>query len=253
MTKSIITCKTARDVILLRISENRILVVSCDSTGAVGRKPLDELSVHPSIVGKFTARVALMELIAVGATPSALSVALCVEPTPTGREIMKGVREELRASGLDYVTLVQSSEKNFLVKQTSVGTMANGLADKRNLRIGKCKHNDSLVTVGNPMVGRDVIEGERTGAIADLNVARDLLELTCVHEIIPVGSMGIFKEASTMATDSRLRFHKARETSVNGKKSAGPATVIICAIDPAGLSELSRVIDRPLSFVGDLR
>jgi len=253
LTRVISTLETARDVILLRIDETRILVVGCDSTGAVGRKPFDVLRVDPSIVGKFTARVALMEVIAVGATPISLSMALCVEPVPAGREIMKGVRDELKASGLVNISLVQSSEKNLRVKQTSVGATVNGIVEKRNLKIGRCKRNDLLVAVGNPMVGREVVEGDRTGSITDLNDALDLLQLPYVHEIIPVGSRGIFKEASIIARDSRLKFYPAIKAKVNGEKSAGPATVIICAIDPAKLTKLGRDIDKHLSFVGELR
>ena len=245
--------ETARDVILLRLSQNRILVVSCDSIGAVGEKPLDELKVHPSIVGRFTTRVALMEVIAAGARPISLSVALCVELIPAGREIMNGVRHELKTSRLEDIAVVQSSEKNFPVKQTSVGTMVNGIAEIRGLKIGKCKHDDWLIAVGNPMVGREVIEGERTGSITDLNDAFDLLDLPYVHEIIPVGSRGISREASIIATDSRLHFYPARTASVNVKKSAGPATVIISAIDPAKWSELNEAIDKPLSFIGKVR
>ncbi len=81
----------------------------------------------------------------------------------------------------------------------------------------------------------------------------DLLDLPYVHEIIPVGSRGISREASTIATDSRLHFYPARNPTVNVKKSAGPATVIICAIDPAKWSELNEAIDKPLSFIGKVR
>ena len=131
MTKSntVKRIETARDIVLLRLDERRILVVSCDSTGAVGPKPMDSLKVDAAIVGKFTARVALMEIIAVGAKPICLTVALCVEPVPTGREIMNGVRRELEASGLEGVSIVQSSEKNFPVQQTSVGTTVNGIVE----------------------------------------------------------------------------------------------------------------------------
>lgn len=130
--------------------------------------------------------------------------------------------------------------------------MVNGIVENRNLRVGKCKRNDWLIAVGNPKVGRDVIEGERAGSITDLNDEFYLLDLPYVHEIIPVGSRGILREAGTIATDSRLQFYPARNASVNLKKSAGPATVIICAIDPTKLSELGGVIDKPLSFVGKL-
>ena len=87
--------ETARDIVLIRLDERRILVVSCDSTGAIGPKPVDALKVDAVTVGKFAARVALMEILAVGAKPICLSIALCVEPVPTGRAIMKGVRREL--------------------------------------------------------------------------------------------------------------------------------------------------------------
>jgi hypothetical protein len=245
--------ETARDVVLLRLDKRRILVVGCDSIGAVGLKPLDALRVRPETVGKFAARVALMEVISVGAKPICISVALCVEPAPTGRAIMNGVRGELRASGLESVSVVQSSEKNFPVKQTSVGTTVNGIAEKRQLRIGRCKPDDWLVTVGTPTVGRDVVKAERTGSIADLRDIFDLLDLGCVHEIIPVGSRGIFREARTIAMDSRLSFSPTQNAKVNVEKSAGPATAIICAIKPGKLSELSRTIDKPLSFIGELR
>jgi hypothetical protein len=242
--------ETSRDVILIRLDQKRILVVSCDSTGAVGQNRLDALRVRPSIVGKFTARVALMEVMAVGARPICVSVALCVEPAPTGREIMNGVREELRASRLQDIAVVQSSEKNFLVKQTGVGTMVDGIVEGPRLRIGRCKPDDWIIAVGKPKVGREVIEGERTGSITDVNDALDLLDLPYVHEIIPVGSRGIRREAITIATDSKLHFYSARSASVDVKKSAGPATVIICAVDSTKWNALNRAIDKPLSFVG---
>ena len=248
-----LSIQTARDVILLKLGPKRILVVGCDSTGAVGRKPLDSLKVHPSIVGKFTARVALMEVIATGARPISLSIALCVEPSPTGREIMEGVHRELKASRLQDVTLVQSSEKNFPVKQTGVGATVIGITGNQRPKIGKCKHNDWLIAVGRPAVGRDVIEGERTGSITNLNDAMDLLRLRYVHEILPVGSRGISREAGIIAADSQLNYLPARNVGVNVKKSAGPATAIICAIDSLKFSELNKTIDKPLTFIGKLR
>jgi len=255
MTKSNIVkrIETARDIVLLRLDGRRNLVVSCDSTGAIGPKPLDSLKVDAAIVGKFTARVTLMEIIAVGAKPICLTVTLCVEPVPTGREIMKGVRRELNSSGFGGVSIVQSSEKNFRVRQTSVGVTANGIVDDHHLRVGRCKRGDFVIAVGKPLVGREVIAGERTGSIADLNVAQDLLELPYVHEIIPVGSTGIMKEASILGADSRLHFYPELKTPVDTTKSAGPATVILCAIVPTKWSQLQKTIDKPLSFIGELR
>ena len=253
MSKVVRRIETARDVVLLKLDQRRILTVSCDSTGAVGAKPLDELKVGAATVGKFALRVTLMEIVAVGAKPICISVSLCVEPLPTGREIMKGVRRELRASGFEGVSIVQSSEKNFLVRQTSVGATATGLVDDPQLRVGRCKRGDLVIAIGNPCVGREVIDCDRAGVIANLDDVSDLLEFGYVHEIIPVGSKGILREANVVAADSRLRFYPTRKATVNMKKTAGPSTVILCAVIPTRLPELQKAIDKPLSFVGELR
>ena len=120
--------------------------------------------------------------------------------------------------------------------------------------MGRCKRETGVIAVGNPQVGREVIEGERTGSIADLNDAFDLLELPYVHEIIPVGSRGIIREAGTIVgAGFRLHFYPEQRREGGYEKSAGPATVIICAIVPTKWSELQKTIDKPLSFVGELR
>ena len=80
-----------------------------------------------------------------------------------------------------------------------------------------------------------------------------LLELHFVHEIIPVGSKGILKEAGIIAADSGLRFLPKKEATIDMSKSAGPATVVLCAIVPSRWPELQESIHKPLSFVGELR
>ena len=242
--------KSARDIVLVRLDQRRILVVGCDATGAVGPKPVDVLRVDAATVGKFAARVALMETIAVGANPICLSVTLSVEPFPTGREIIRGIRRELTRSKLGYVRMVRSSEKNFPVQQTGVGVTVVGLV--HDPKIGKCKRGDLVIAIGQPCVGREVLKGERTRSIADLADVHALLRLPFVHEIIPVGSKGVLKEARILATDSKLRFLPRKPVTLDMNKSAGPATVALCAISPSNRARLQEIIDKPLNPIGEL-
>jgi thiamine monophosphate kinase len=245
--------ESARDVALIRMDSRNVLVVSCDSAGAIGPNSVDALRVDAATVGKFTTRVALMEAVAVGARPVCVSVTLCVEPIPRGHEIIRGVRRELQAAKLGDVRIVQSSEKNFSVRQTGVGVTVGGIAQNQDLRVGKCRRGDLVIAIGRPCVGYEVLRGERAKSIAGMRDVNALLELRFVHEIIPVGSKGILKEARIIAADSGLRFLPKKEATIDMSKSAGPATVVLCAIVPARWPELQEIIHKPLSFVGELR
>ncbi|WP_455285086.1 AIR synthase related protein [[Eubacterium] cellulosolvens] len=245
--------KTARDIRLFRPDRRRIIVVSCDSAGGIGPKPLDKVQVDGRTVGRFTARAALMEVLSVGATPICLANTLTVEPKPTGMQIIKGIRDEVKYAGLDSrIVMTQSTEKNIRVSQTGVGVTVVATAISRSLRIGRCRPGDVIVAIGLPHVGDEVIQAEKERRIADTRDIRSLLNLPFVHEIIPVGSQGILHEALTIASDSNLRFKLGRGLGLDVRKSAGPATVALCACSAPRLKDFFRSIKKPVNLVGSL-
>lgn len=245
--------KTARDVRLFKLDRRRIMVVSCDSAGAIGPKTLDRVRVDGRTVGRFTARVALMETLSVGADPICLANTLTVEPKPTGIQIIKGIRDEVRRARFDSrIVMTQSTEKNVSVGQTGVGVTVVGMATVRSLKIGRCRHRDAVVAIGLPYVAGEVMRGERERRIADTRDVCTLLNLRFVHEIIPVGSQGILREAQTIAEDSHLRFALRRGLELDVRKSAGPATVALCACPHSCLRELSGLIEKPVNLIGTL-
>jgi hypothetical protein len=245
--------ETGRDVRLFKLDRTRIIVVSCDSAGGIGPKPLDSVRVDGHTVGRFTARVALMEMLSVGADPICLANTLAVEPKPTGIQIIKGIRSEVRYAGLDSrIVMTQSTEKNISVSQTGVGVTVVGTATPRSLKVGCCRSGDAVVAIGLPHVGREVLLGEKDRTIVDTKDVRNLLSLRSVHEIIPVGSQGILHEAHTIAEDSNLQFALGRGLGVDVRKSAGPATVALCACGHSYLREVSSLIEKPANLIGTL-
>ncbi len=245
--------KTARDVRLFRIDRQRIVVVSCDSAGGIGPKRLDKIKVDGRMVGRFTARVALMEALSVGAYPICIVNTLAVEPEPTGIQIIKGIRVEVRCARLDRrIVITGSTEKNVLVSQTGVGVTVVGIVTLKSLRVGWSKPGDAVVAIGLPAVRDEVILGEKERRIADTRDVVRLLDLPFAHDIIPVGSQGILHETQTIAKDSGLRFTLRLRAKVDVKKSAGPATVLLCTCRHSNLEELSRSIQKPTNLVGTL-
>lgn len=229
------------------------MVVSCDSAGGIGPKPLDSVKVGAEVLGRFTARVALMEALSVGATPTCLTATLSVEREPTGVEIIKGIESELRFAWLSARTpILDSTEKNVTVSQTGVGVTVMGTVSPRSLKVGQCKRGDAVIAIGSPCTGIEVILGEREGRIANSRDLRALVGKPYVHEIIPVGSQGIIKEAETIAQGSRLRFTPNENLNVDVGKSAGPSTVMLCAIPESRAGVLMESIRKPTNLVGFL-
>ena len=126
------------DVSILKIPTGHAIVVGSTSSGGVGPKVMDTLKVQGRVVGKFLARVALMDVAATGAFPLLLSVTLGVEKEPTGREILEGIRGEAMILGLEpNQVLMENTEDNFATTQTGAGLTVVGFANEDELRLGK--------------------------------------------------------------------------------------------------------------------
>ena len=247
------TIKTARDVSIFEVGNDSVLVVGCDSAGGIGPKPLDKVKVSGYTLGRFTARVALMEGLAVGAMPISLINTLSVEPEPTGLEILEGIKSEVQVARLGHDLIITGSmEKNVPVDQTGIGVTIIGVASKKQLKIGTSKLGDLVVAVGIPSVKKEVLVAEKQRKIADLEDLLNLMSCDFVHEVIPVGSEGILHEANVLARDSRLRVELLEKPEVETRRSAGPATTVVVTIPKDALNKLLHLINKPMHVIGSL-
>ncbi len=248
-----ITYTRRGDVSILKIPTGHAIVTGSTSSGAVGPKIMDKVKVEGHVLGKFLARVALMDVTATGAFPLLLSVTLGVEKEPTGNQIIEGISREARSIGLDpnQVILV-NTEDNFETVQTGAGLTVVGFANEDELRIGKTVPGDIIIAIGKPKVGDEVILAEAKGEIADLKNIMQLSQKKYVHDIVAVGTLGIADEARMMAygVGRQLKLFELQGVDLN--KSAGPATVVLATVDKEKLEELSSVISKPISVIGEI-
>ena len=248
-----ITYTRRGDVSILKVPTGHAIVTGSTSSGAVGPKELDKVKVDGRILGKFLARVALMDVTATGAFPVLLSVTLGVEKEPTGNAILEGIRREARNIGLDpNQVLMENTEDNFETVQTGAGLTVVGFANEEELRLGKTLPGDLIVAVGKPKVGDEVIAAEARGEIADLKNVTQLAQRKYVHDIVAVGGFGIASEAKMMAygVGRQLKLREAEGLDLN--KSAGPATVILVTIDKDRLEDLTALIPKPINVIGEI-
>lgn len=253
-TPALSQIKTNRDVLLFQLAHDEVLVIGCDSAGGIGPNPLDKIKVSGFILGKFTARTALMEVLAVNAMPVCIVDALGVAPKPTGAAILRGIRSEAKKAGLDpKLAVTGSTEKNIIVEQTGLGVTVIGTCSRVKLKIGTSLPGDVVVAVGIPSVGNEVLPAEKAGNIVDSTDILKLRELTYVHEVIPVGSTGIAHELKTLAESSKLNYTIAKQQEVNVRISAGPATVALASLPESNVANLMRQVNKPVSVIGHLQ
>jgi len=241
------------DVSIIKVPTGHAIVVGSTSSGAVGPKSMDKVKVTGAMLGKFLGRVALMDVIATGAFPLSLSVTLGVEKEPTGNSILEGIRREARSIGLDPNQVVmEKTEDNFETNQTGAGLTVVGFANEEELRLGKTCPGDLIVAIGKPKVGDEVISAEAKGEIADLKNVTQLSQKKYVHDISPVGDFGIANEARMMAYSVGRQLKLAEVQGLDINKSAGPATVILVTLNKEKLEDLTDLIPKPISVVGEI-
>ena len=78
--------------------------------------------------------------------------------------------------------------------------------------------------------------------LRDIKDVCGLRAFSFVHGIIPVGSKGISHEAMILTKESNLSLTLA-SSHIDLEKSAGPSTVLLCAIPSRCLNHVKRVVN----------
>ncbi len=238
-----------RDVEVIPLEGDQYLVIACDSCGGIGLKEFDIVKVPPSLVGRLTLRVALLEVLAAGAHLKGASVAISCEPFPTGEGILQGVRDELQQYQQGDLPIAVSTEKNIPTGQTGVGITIIGICKNHELRIGKSRPDDDIYCVGIPKVGHEVT-GADDPLILQVHHIHALLANSDIHDILPVGSGGILKEAHNLAAAIDRSFIVDNSKALDMEKSAGPSTCAVFSCSPG--TSLPDFDCTPLNRIGRL-
>lgn len=234
-----------RDAEMISLNEEELLIVACDSCGGIGEKIGDAIKALPFIVGKYTARVSLMEVLSLGGKIISITANICSEPNPTGIEILKGIKSELKECNLE-VPIVISTEKNIPTSMTALGTTVMGICKRSEVLLNRSSAKDFVYAIGVPKVGEEVAMDR--GEIANMPVLLNLLKMKNVKEMIPVGSLGIQGELNKLLKANNLNIKYAKKIELNLEKTAGPCTVLLVISD----GQLECHMDVPKNFIGEL-
>jgi selenophosphate synthetase-related protein len=242
--------RKVRDLSLIDLDNETTLVIACDSSGAIGMKEGDALKVPPLYVGKFTARVPLLEVLSTGAEVMVITNNVCNEMEPTGKEMIKGISEELAEASIDDAVLTGSTEENFKTISTAVGITVIGVVLNNLLKVNTAAAGAYVISAGLPKVG-DEINYVNDEEIISYTQLKTLLSLDNVYEIIPVGSKGIAYECGQIALYNNLKINFEKNLKIDIYKSSGPATCVIAAVKADSINEIREIIPN-VNIIGRL-
>lgn len=240
-----------RDLTVIDITPEQRMVIACDSAGGIGNKENDMVRVDPEVIGFYTTQGALMELLCQRARPICIVDNLGVEMQPTGDGILTGIKKALEPLKLEEDLLITgSTEENILVSQTFIGITIIGLIERSKWRINRPKAGDILVGLGIPLFGDELVNYD--GESFNTKILLELLEKPYVKDIVPVGSKGIEYEIGVLARTNDLYYELKDDITIDIKKSAGPSTCGIVAMEKEFFETLKIEFDIPIHLVGTL-
>lgn len=246
--------------IIKKESHKEEMVIACDSCCGIGEREDDFVNASNEIVGYFSARVCLFELIAFKANPLVIVNNLGMTMKCGGESIIKGINRAIKEyNSEDFFEnnfkleecITGSTEDNFKTLQTFLGLTIIG--EKKISTEISFESEDEVFLLGIPKVGEEVLDdiNNNIGEIAGFKELKLLVESKSVKDIIPIGSKGIIHEAKELESSNNIKIN----LSYNGtylRKSAGPATAILFICKKDSLEKLKNKISVPIIKIGEI-
>lgn len=256
---SVLPVSSIRDLTVLGIDQERVLLVACDSVGSIGPKPHDSVAASATVVAHFAARVPLLEVMAAGGHPEVIVDTLSVEMNPTGAEMIAEIRRMAEGIGLESERVTGSTEDNVPSLATGIGVTVIGSAVRNALRPGTSQSGDVVLCLGAPTSAPQdeiVMDDPRMVSFQTLTAVLDVLG---VHDALPVGSRGIGFEVQQLAATSDLSFELIdsgpEDPRFDFAKTGGPASCVLISLDESFLDTVVGLLPEalPHTVLGYLR
>ncbi|ANU22386.1 alpha-ribazole-5-phosphate synthase [Planococcus donghaensis] len=204
------------------------LVITSDNSAAIGRKEQDVVQVSDTVTAKFAARVALLEQWAAGSEPQAVLIHN-FSGASSWEAYVEGVTELFVEAQLVLPAISGSTETNMPTVQSGIAVTMIGKELRKYMSV------DSLdwFVYGVPLVGQEVLT--HVHQTANLALLKKALDTSLVERIWPVGSKGISKEFELL-----MKRPVKILTSVDSKKSSGPASCVLVGVQHDNLEQARR-------------
>ncbi|MDQ0273231.1 AIR synthase related protein [Cytobacillus purgationiresistens] len=229
-----------RDIITIPFTSEESIVIASDNSGGIGLKAEDFVQVPYEMVAYYAFRVAVMECMAAGAKPFAVTLQnFCGEEA--WQALTNGIAKGCSELDMSEVPLTGSTESNFSLDQSAVGLTVMGRM-KPTHYTGAIKFSNQLniAVIGTPLVGQELVEREEEAV--PLSLFKQICQMNDVV-LLPVGSKGILIELNTLFSNRTFRDDSV-SSELDLHQSSGPATCFIAVFGHEKQEELQAATGR---------
>ncbi len=236
-----------KDLTYLNIG-GEILVIATDSCGGIGLKENDVLNAPNQIVGSFTTRVVLFELLCAKAKILTIVNNICNEMNSTGIEIIEGIASELNNLNISRDIITGSTEENMPTTMTALGVV--GIGKCKSLPYKPCNTGDFLLLLGEPKVGGEIDFANYSNVVSyeDLKL---LLDFEGTLEASPVGSKGVAFESHLLGNINNKSVALYENLGIDFNKSGGPSTCVVALVSKDYIHQLPTTKSK-LTIIGEI-
>ncbi len=237
-----------KDLTYLNIG-SETLVIATDSCGGIGVKENDVLNAPNNIVGSFTTRVVLFELICAKAEVLTIVNNISNEMINTGTEVIKGIFSELSKLNISQEIVTGSTEENMLTTMTAVGVVGIGKCDK--LPYKPCTRGDFIVLLGEPKVGAE-IDFINYSNVVNYDDVKTLVNFEGTLEVSPVGSKGVAFESNLLGDINNKNITLYDNKNIDFSKSGGPSTCVVALVSKDYITQLPATSSK-ITIIGEVK
>ena len=249
-----------RDLILMEISEEKLLSIACDSFTNEVNKNNDISEVDSHIIGYLTTRVCLFKTLCFRAIPNIIINNLYTKKDGRGKKIKGGIQKAIEEFNNTYI-----NER--LNDDNLTGTMNESIKDGvdtacaitiigeegEHERLWDILDKDIVVVIGKPLENKEDINiiSNDSNNLLSMESLKVILDYS--KDVITIGSKGIDNEIKSLEEINGIKILKKDNLSMNLYDYVIPSSSVIAIMEEEMFSTIRRKIKEDMKIIGEVK
>lgn len=248
-----------RDLILMEISEEKLLSIACDSFTNEVNKNNDISEVDSHIIGYLTTRVCLFKTLYFRAIPNIIINNLYTKKDGRGKKIKDGIQKAIEEFNNTYI-----NER--LNDDNLTGTMNESIKDSvdtacaitiigeegEHERLWDILDKDIVVVIGKPLENKEDINiiSNDSNNLLSMESLKVILDYS--KDVITIGSKGIDNEIKSLEEINGIKILKKDNLNMNLYDYVIPSSSVIAIMEEEMFSTIRRKIKEDMKIIGEV-
>lgn len=249
-----------RDLILMEISEEKLLSIACDSFTNEANKNNDISEVDSQIIGYLTTRACLFKTLCFRAIPNVIINNLYTKKDGRGKKIKSGIQKAIEEFNNIYI-------HESLNDDNLTGTMDESVKDGidtacaitvigeegEHERLWDILEKDIVVVIGSPLENKEDINiiSNDSNNLLSMESLKVILDYS--KDVITISSKGIDNEIKSLEETNGIKILKRNDLDMNLYNYVIPSSSVIAIMEQEMFSTIRKKIKEDMNVIGEVK